>query len=132
MRRLPRAGIWLAIGTMVAGCGGGGTSNNQPLPMLASVSLEVVSFTSVRNGSSNPAVDTIARGGTVTWTWNSNQHDIRSTGSPTFPPDTGTTGTFLDAPRTHQFMFGNAGIYTYYCKNHGTPASGMYGRLVVQ
>jgi plastocyanin len=39
-----------------------------------------VYFRSAHNGSENPAVDTIAAGGSVTWTWDADgSHSIQST-----------------------------------------------------
>ncbi len=40
-----------------------------PVPTTAAVSVGDIFFASDHNGSSNPAVDTVAVNGTVTWTW---------------------------------------------------------------
>jgi hypothetical protein len=45
--------------------------------------------------SSNPAVDTVAAGGSVTWTWTGTgnvPHRIESLGRPSFPTGTVLTG----------------------------------------
>src|SRR5512143_3792518 len=45
-------------------------------------------FRSRQNNSANPAVDTVAVGDTVTWTWVSTgqvQHSVQSLGAPSFP-----------------------------------------------
>src|SRR5437016_3861350 len=58
-----------------------------PAPASAAVTLGDIFFKSVLNGSSNPAVDTVAVGGTVTWTWATTEalpHSVQSTGSPSF------------------------------------------------
>jgi len=81
-------------------------------------------FRSGRNSTSNPAVDTIAAGGTVTWTWAGvNLHSVESTGSPSF-----TTST-VKTSGTYAFTFATPGTYTYDCGVHG---ASMSGRVVVQ
>src|SRR2546425_9575668 len=50
--------------------GGGGGGGGGP---VGSVTVgAAIQFVSGHNGSHNPAVDTIAVGGTVTWTWGAN------------------------------------------------------------
>ena len=83
-----------------------------------------ISFTSARNGTSNPAVDTIAVGGTMTWTWAGGDHGVGSTGSPSF-----TSQTVAQTSGTYQVTFNSAGTYTYDCIIHGTA---MSGRIVVR
>lgn len=94
------------------------------LPTTASVEVGDNFFKSVRNGSSNAAVDTIAVGGTVTWTWSgSNSHSVRSTGSPSF------TSSAIMTSGTYSFKFTAAGTYTYDCAVHG---ASMTGTVVVR
>jgi plastocyanin len=94
-----------------------------PLGGSAAVQIGNFFFTSSRNGTSNPAVDTIAAGGTVTWTWAGGSHGVESTGSPSFANSTTkTTGTYA-------FTFSTPGTYTYDCVVHG---AAMTGRVVVQ
>ena len=96
-------------------------------PPTASVVVgPAIVFTSARNGSSNPAVDTVAVNGTVTWTWASGSvsHGIGSTGSPSF-----TSQTVAQTSGTYSFTFTAAGTYTYDCIIHGI---GMTGRIVVE
>jgi hypothetical protein len=84
-------------------------------------------FTSVRNGSSNPAVDTVAVNGTVTWTWAAGEtlpHSVQSTGSPSFTSSAVQTGP----GSTYQFTFTTPGTYQYDCAIHGTM---MTGTIVV-
>jgi len=83
-----------------------------------------ISFTSARNGTSNPAVDTIGVGGTMTWVWAGGDHGVGSTGSPSF-----TSQTSAQTSGTYQVTFTSAGTYTYDCIIHGTA---MTGRIVVQ
>ena len=76
-------------------------------------------FKSTVNNTQNPALDTVAVGGTVTWTWaGAVQHSVQSTGVPGFPGSaTQTTGTYA-------FTFSTAGTYTYICGVHGATMSG--------
>ena len=91
-------------------------------PTTASVTVGPgILFKSVRNNSSNPAVDTVAVNGTVTWTWaaGSLPHGIQSTGSPSFTSQVGS-----QTAGTYQFTFTAAGTYTYQCTVHGIAMSG--------
>jgi plastocyanin len=83
-------------------------------------------FRSARNGTCNPAVDTIPAGGTVTWTWTgTTSHSVRSQGTPSFPSSAVLTGE----GQTYAVTFESAGTYEYDCSVH---ASQMTGRVVVQ
>lgn len=75
-------------------------------------------FTSSRNGTSNPAIDTLAVGGTVTWTWVGPNHSVLSTGSPTF------TSSATKSSGTYPFTFLTVGTYNYICGVHGASMSG--------
>lgn len=93
-------------------------------PSSASVTVGDNFFRSARNSSSNPAVDTIAVGGTVTWTWGGvANHSVQSTGSPSF------TSSSIQASGTYSFTFATAGTYTYDCAVHGAL---MPGTIVVK
>lgn len=104
------------------------TSNQSTAPMTASVTVGDDFFASVHNSTSNPAVDTIAAGGTVTWTWGTsfNPHAVRSTGTPSF---TSESGTQTGSGKTFQVTFATPGTYTYDCSVHG---AAMTGRIVVR
>ncbi|HZI72750.1 MAG TPA: Ig-like domain-containing protein [Gemmatimonadales bacterium] len=94
-----------------------------PIPTTASVSVGNIFFKSGHNGLSNPATDTVAVGGTVTWTWVGGSHSVVSTGTQQF------TGSGLaQSSGTYQFTFNTAGSYTYICGVHG---AAMNGRVVV-
>jgi len=94
------------------------------LPTTAAVEVGDNYFQSARNGSMNAAVDTIAVGGSVTWTWyGSNSHSVRSTGSPSF------TSSAVMTSGTYSFTFTTTGTYTYDCSVHG---SSMTGTVVVR
>ncbi len=85
-------------------------------------------FRSAHNGSCNPAVDTIAAGGTVTWTWTATgsvSHSVRSQGTPSFP----SSNILVGNGASYSFQFTTPGTYRYDCAVHG---SAMTGRVVVQ
>jgi plastocyanin len=85
-------------------------------------------FRSARNGSVNPAVDTVAVGGTVTWTWTNTgnvPHGIEAVGNPSFPASAVLTGN----GKTYKVTFSTAGTYQYDCIVHGAM---MTGRIVVR
>jgi plastocyanin len=94
-----------------------------PVPTSASVRVGNILFASNRNGTVNPAVDTVAVGGTVTWTWTNTgatSHSVRSTG-----------GLFTSSPiktgngQTHTATFSTAGSYPYDCEVHGPAMTGL-------
>jgi len=65
-------------GTGMYGGGGGGGG-----PVGSVTAGPGIQFVSGHNGSSNTAVDTIAAGGTVTWSWTGSlPHSVQSVGSP--------------------------------------------------
>jgi len=102
---------------------GGGTP-----PLTAAIAVGNISFKSGHNGSVNPAVDTVAAGGTVTWTWTSTgnvPHSVQSLGSPSFTSSAIETGD----GSTHQVVFSTPGTYQYDCAVHG---SMMTGTIVVR
>lgn len=92
----------------------------------------------VINTRFNPVLDTIGVGGTVTWDWpvGSAQHNVISTGSPSFtsfPATYPTDSTQFDGPLTYgPLTFNSVGTYRFYCTDHGTPNSGMRGSVVVR
>jgi len=80
------------------------------------------------NGSHNPAVDTIAVGGTVTWTWGANSgayggHSVQSVGSQSF------ASSAVQSSGTYSLTFTSPGTYQYDCAVHG---SAMTGTVVVR
>jgi plastocyanin len=111
-----------------------GATATEPLPTPTSIGVTVLdaSFQSVRNGTI-PAVDTVLAGGSVTWTWapaTTDGHNITSAGSPSFPGRGTVAPPPVPSPYTH--VFSSAGTYNYYCSIHGSPTSGMRGRVVVR
>lgn len=95
------------------------------------------SFTATATGITNGAVSVednlfdpdsvaVSAGGTVTWTWNgAAAHNVTWVSGGFANASTRSTGT-------HAVTFGSAGTYLYYCSIHGSPTSGMRGRVTVQ
>jgi plastocyanin len=107
---------------------GGGTGGGTTAPTTANVTVGNIFFQSVRNGTRNAAVDTVAAGGTVTWTWvntGSISHSVQSVGTPSFT----SSGVLAGDGQTYTMMFSTAGTYQYDCAVHGTQ---MTGTIVVQ
>jgi plastocyanin/uncharacterized protein YjdB len=99
---------------------------NSPLATTASVTVGDDFFKSVRNGTLNPAVDTIAVNGTVTWNWvggSGISHSVQSTGTPSF------TSSVIQTSGSYAFTFTAPGTYTYDCAVHGIA---MRGTVVVK
>jgi plastocyanin len=108
--------------------GNGGGNGGGASPLAAAVTVGNIFFKSGHNGSNNPAVDTVAVGGTVTWTWTNSgtvPHSIQSLDSPSFASSAVQTGDGA----TYQVQFSTPGIYQYDCAVHG---SMMSGRIVVR
>jgi plastocyanin len=104
------------------------TSTAPPPPSAVAVTVGNNFFLSQHNGTTNPAIDTVAVGGTVTWTWTntkSTQHSVQSTGATLF-----TSSVILSGNgQIYAFQFDDAGTYTYNCAVHGAQ---MTGRIVVR
>jgi len=107
---------------------GGSTGGGTPTSGYVAVIVGNIFMKSALNGSTNPAVDTVAVGGSVTWTWTNTgnvPHGIQSLASPSFP-----TGTVLTGDgNTYRVTFATAGTYQYDCLVHGTM---MPGTIVVR
>ncbi|HEU5184273.1 MAG TPA: hypothetical protein VFU01_06875 [Gemmatimonadaceae bacterium] len=101
--------------------GGGGGGGGGPAGTIRVGSG--IQYVSAHNGTSNPAVDTVAVGDTVTWTWRGDlPHSVRAAG-----------GAFAGSPTftgngTHRVAFTTPGVYQYDCREHGNL---MTGRIVV-
>ena len=90
----------------------------------AAVSVGDDFFKSGRNLTTNPAVDTVAIGGTVTWTFiGAVSHSVQSIGSPSF-----SSGP-IQLTGTYALVFNTVGTYTYNCIVHG---NAMTGTVVVR
>ncbi|HEX5004294.1 MAG TPA: plastocyanin/azurin family copper-binding protein [Gemmatimonadales bacterium] len=124
----------VALALAAVACGGeDNNAPNPPAPVpIAEVSIIFGSFVSVKNATSNPAIDTIPAGSKVRWTWVNpgpvGTHNIRPTlGSPNFPGSADLSGTGT----TFTTTFTTPGTYDYECTLH-VVAFGMRGRVVVQ
>ena len=113
-----------------SGCGGG-TGALEVVrgegggPVGSIVIGPAIQFVSGHNGSTNPAVDTIPVGATVTWSWSGAlPHSVQSIGTPSF-----TSSGIFNASRTYARTFTAPGTYRYECAVHGPQ---MSGTLVVQ
>jgi plastocyanin len=123
---------WIVAVALVslAACGGstgpdgGGVTGGGP---AGQVIVGNIFFRSAHNGSQNPAVDTIAAGSSVTWSWNAaGSHSIQSTGT----PNIFRNSVVMSASNSSYVVtFQNPGTYTYDCGVHG---SLMTGVIVVQ
>lgn len=115
-------------GSGYAGGGGGGGSGGGPAGSVTVGNDGRIVFVSAHNGSANPAVDTVAVGGTVTWTWTNNQgisHSIQSIGSPSFTSSAIMSGN----GQSYAVTFTVPGTYQYDCAVHGPQ---MTGTIVVR
>lgn len=96
-------------------------------PATAAVTVGDIFFQSGHNGSRNPAVDTVAVNGTVTWTWATTEalpHSVQSIGSTSFT----SSGILTGAGQSYSFTFTAPGTYQYDCAVHGQM---MTGSIVV-
>lgn len=123
-----RRAAWIVAATLssLAACGGVTSPGGGGGP-VGDVTVGNIFFRSVRNGSQNPAVDTIAAGDSVTWVWNAaGSHSIQSTGV----PDIFRNSVVMSgANDTYTVTFRTPGTYSYQCAVHG---AAMTGRIVVQ
>src|SRR5213078_655118 len=123
MRRVPL----MVAATLLAGCGGVTSPGGGGGP-VGNVTVGNIFFRSVRNGTANPAVDTIAAGDSITWAWNAaGSHSIQSTGL--VPEIFRNSVVMSGANDSYAITFRNPGTYTYQCAVHG---AAMTGRIVVQ
>ena len=128
VRRAYFAVLALAGVVVAAACFSEHSSLTAPTtPTTPTTNVGDIFFTSALNGSSNPAVDTVAVGATVTWTWAAGEvlpHSVQSLGSPSFT----SSGILSGAGNTYQFTFTAPGTCQYDCAVHGQL---MTGTIVV-
>jgi plastocyanin len=132
-RRIRAAGS-AALLLLAIGCGGGTSGPNPPPPPPPGPPPPPVDAGSVevRNNFFSPETITVRAGGTVTWTWIGQNHNVTSVLSPTFGPNSITA----NAPFTHgPITFSTPGTYQYICTIHGSISGGqpvgMHGVIVV-
>jgi plastocyanin len=87
-------------------------------PTTAAIEVRNNYFRSLQNGTggnpglfANYARDTVAVGGTVTWVWVGQNHNVTAAFS-------NTPGETHDAPHTFTMTFDTPGTFTYRCTNH--------------
>jgi plastocyanin len=115
----------LASAILLAACGDGPTENDETPPSSVSVSVGNIWFQSIRNQTMDPAVDTVAAGGSVTWTWaEPGSHSVRFD-----PPTSVESPVQEESGSVFSHAFEVPGTYTYDCGIHG---SGMIGTVVVR
>jgi plastocyanin len=121
-----RVDILLALGVLSSACGCDGGNPSDPSPPTAEVAVGEIFFRSDRNGTQDPAVDTVAVNGVVSWTWveGSGLHSIRPIGG-TFEG----SDELLGQGSRHEATFAAPGTYEYDCAVHGAD---MTGRIVVR
>ncbi len=118
---------YTASGPYGGGAGGGGGGGG-PVGSVAVGNSGQIVFISAHNGTANPAVDTVAVGDTVTWTWTNNQgisHSIQSQGPTAFASSPIMSGN----GQRYAVKFAAPGTYPYDCAVHGTA---MRGTIVVE
>ncbi|MBA3555307.1 MAG: hypothetical protein H0W29_11185 [Gemmatimonadales bacterium] len=76
----------IALAMLSGACGDGGSGPSNPSPTAAAIEVGDDFFRSGRNSTEDPAVDTLAVNGTVTWTWaaDSRTHSVQSLSGPGF------------------------------------------------
>jgi plastocyanin len=126
--RIGNAVIGLVALAALAGCksptygggSGGGGGGGGP---AGQIMVGNILFRSAHNGSQDPAIDTVAVGSTVTWTWTATgsvAHSVRSQRAPSFTSSDVETGD----GKTYSFTFTTPGSYAYDCAVHGAAMSG--------
>ncbi len=124
------AGLTILV-LAVGGCGGS-TPTSQPTSVSGDMAIAMITDMAVGGGATNATVSvgpgiafspnsvTIARGGTVHWSWSGGlSHSVTSgTCSGTCTPD-GKFTSVIQASGTFAFTFGTSGDFPYYCMVHG-------------
>jgi plastocyanin len=129
-RRTLLGSVGVAVAVATAGCfanetGGDGTT--------AADGENVVAVGPNGSYAYEPAEITVSVGDTVTWNWDSRNHNIVVSEQPDDASWSGTEGdaaTAYDAPHTYEYTFDAPGTYEYYCQPH--EGLGMAGTVVVE
>src|SRR2546429_8122178 len=120
-----RRTLLMVAATLLAGCGGVTSPGGGGHP-VGDVLVGNIFFRSAHNGTTNPAVDTIAAGDSITWAWNAaGSHSIQSTGAVPggFRNSVGMSG----ARDSYTSTVREPGTYTYQCAGHGAAMTGPIG-----
>ncbi len=122
--------LMMVAAATILGCSSSSTgpSNGGGGGAAGTVTIGNIFFQSRHNGTKNPAVDTVAVGTMVTWTWTNTgntPHSVESEGSPSFTSSSTQTGS----GKTYSLTFTSPGTYQYDCAVHG---EAMTGTIVVQ
>ncbi len=123
--------ILLAAAIATGACGSDSTDSGSNGP-VGTVTVGNNFFQSGHNGTQNPAVDTVAVGGTVTWTWTGTggtSHSVRSEDAQGTLPSFTSSQVLTGNGQTYSVTFTAAGTYQYDCAVHGAL---MTGTVVVQ
>jgi plastocyanin len=121
---------WLLMFTAAtaAACSSDSEPNDGGNGAAGAVTVGNIFFRSGHNSTQNPAIDTVAAGTTVTWTWSGTgdtPHSVRSEEAPTFASSQILTGN----GQAYTVTFTTPGTYQYDCAVHG---DAMTGTIVVQ
>ena len=128
--------IPISLAALTAACGG--YDNTAPagdnLPDQPGGNPVQSATVDVRDNQFVPNSVNLVSGGTVTWTWSGNNHDLAPVGTPTFSPTASIENAgFTLGPVT----FSQAGTFRYRCTVHSSidaygGLSGMTGVVFVQ
>jgi plastocyanin len=109
----------------IGACGEEGTGPDVTAPAAAVIDVGNDFYRSIRNGSLDPALDTISVSGMVTWSWSeTGAHSVRFS-DPNLPvgPELTVAGS------QHSVTFPATGTFSYDCAVHGPR---MTGAVVVR
>jgi plastocyanin len=108
-------------------CSGDSSAPREPAPEVIAVGVGDIFFRSDRNGTANPAIDTVRVGGTVTWAWTETAglHTVEAVD----PSGFASSDEMHGGGAQYQVTFPQRGTYEYICGIHGEQ---MTGRIVVE
>jgi plastocyanin len=122
-----RGTTWIIAAALLSQAACGNATSSESGGPVGQVAVGNDFFRSAHNGSQNAAVDTVAAGSSVTWTWTAaGSHSIQSTGTPGIFQ---SSVVMNNAHDSYTVTFNTPGTYTYDCAVHG---AAMTGRIVVQ
>jgi plastocyanin len=102
----------------------GGVTKTASVPVTVTGTLPTTgSVTANDQLAFSPKAVAVARGGSVTWTFQSTAHNVTFTGNPAAPPNIGDTSN-----SSKSLTFSSAGNFTYTCTIH----AGMNGLVIVR